>query len=128
MNLLQRLDVIALALTLVHIVVVVSRFSYLYHLARRAGATDTNGSAFQRARRKLVADLSIKVGTLKSIALVAPYLGLLGTCTGLVTGFRGIDIVADSALAAVIASGTVTVAFITTARGTARGYPGNMVL
>lgn len=117
MNLLQRLDVIALALMLVHIVVVVSRFSYLYHLARRAGATDTNSGAFQRARRKLVADLSIKVGTLKSIALVAPYLGLLGTCTGLVTGFRGIDIVADSALAAVIASGTVTVAFITTAAG-----------
>jgi MotA/TolQ/ExbB proton channel family len=117
MNLVQRLDVIALALMLVHIVVVVSRFSYLYHLARRGGATDTNSSAFQRARRKLVADLSIKVGTLKSIALVAPYLGLLGTCTGVVTGFRGIAIVADSALAAVIASGTVTVAFITTAAG-----------
>jgi biopolymer transport protein ExbD len=57
------------------------------------------------------------VVTLKSFALVAPYLGLLGTCTGIVTGFRGIDIVADSALAAVIASGTVTVAFITTAAG-----------
>lgn len=57
------------------------------------------------------------MGTLKSIAVVAPYLGLLGTCSGIVTGFRGIGIVADSALAAVMASGAVTVAFITTAAG-----------
>ena len=117
MNLLQRLDVIVFALMLAHILVVVTRVSYSYHLARRAEAVDTASRAFQRGRRKLVADLSIKVGTLKSIALVAPYLGLSGTCSGIVTGFRGIDIVADSALAAVMASGAVTVAFITTAAG-----------
>jgi biopolymer transport protein ExbB/TolQ len=34
-----------------------------------------------------------------------------------VTGFRGIGIVADSALAAVMASGAVTVVFFTTAAG-----------
>jgi biopolymer transport protein ExbD len=113
MNLLQRLDVIVFA----HILVVVTRVSYSYHLARRAEEIDTASRAFQRGRRKLVADFSIKVGTLKSIALVAPYLGLSGTCSGIVTGFRGIDIVADSALAAVMASGAVTVAFITTAAG-----------
>jgi biopolymer transport protein ExbD len=117
MNLLQRLDVIVFALMLAHILVVVTRVSYSYHLARRAEAVDTASRAFQRGRRKLVADLSIKVGTLKSIALVAPSLGLSGTCSGIVTGFRGIDIVADSALAAVMASGAVTVAFITTAAG-----------
>jgi|CZKY01.1.fsa_nt_gi biopolymer transport protein ExbD len=117
MNLLQRLDVIVLALMLAHIVVVVARVSYSYRLARRVEAIDTASRAFQRGRRKLVADLSIKVGTLQSIALVAPYLGLSGTCSGIVTGFRGIDIVADSALAAVMASGTVTVAFITTVAG-----------
>jgi biopolymer transport protein ExbD len=117
MNLLQRLDVIVFALMLAHILVVVTRVSYSYRLARRAEAMDTASRAFQRGRRKLVADLSIKVGTLKSIALVTPYLGLSGTCSGIVTGFRGIDIVADSALAAVMASGAVTVAFITTAVG-----------
>src|ERR1700687_193936 len=117
MNWLQRVDVIVLALMLAHVVVVVIRVSYSYRVARSMEAIDTASSAFQRGRRKLVADLSIKVGTLKSIALVAPYLGLSGTCSGIVTGFRGIDIVADSGLAAVIASGTVTVAFITTAAG-----------
>jgi biopolymer transport protein ExbB/TolQ/biopolymer transport protein ExbD len=117
MNLLQCLDVIVLALMLAHIVVVLARVSYSYRLARRAEPIDTASKAFQHGRRKLVADLSIKVGTLKSIALVAPYLGLLGTCTGIVTGFRGIDIVADSALAAVVASGAITVAFVTTAAG-----------
>ena len=117
MNLLQRLDVIVLALMLAHIVVVVARVSYSYRLACRVEAIDTASRAFQRRRRKLVADLSIKVGTLKSIALVAPYLGLSGTCSGIVTGLRGIGIVADSALAAVMASGTVIVAFITTVAG-----------
>lgn len=117
MNVLQRLDVFVLALMLAHVVVVVVRVSYSYRLTRRAEAIDTASRAFQRGRRKLVADLSIKVGTLKSIALVAPYLGLVGTCTGIVTGFRGIDIVADSALAAVMASGAVTVAFISTVAG-----------
>jgi biopolymer transport protein ExbD len=117
MNWLQRLDVIVLALMLAHIVVVVARVSYSYRLARRAGLIDTAARAFQRDRRKLVAALSIKVGTLKSIALVAPYLGLSGTCSGIVTGFRGIGIEADSALAAVVISGTVTIAFITTVAG-----------
>lgn len=117
MNLVQRLDVIALALMLAHIAIVVARVFYSYQLTRRAEASDTNSRAFQRGRRKLVADLSIKVSTLKSIALVAPYLGLLGTCTGIVTGFRDIDMEAESALAAVMVSGTVTVAFITTFAG-----------
>ncbi|MGA9355197.1 MAG: MotA/TolQ/ExbB proton channel family protein [Terriglobales bacterium] len=113
----QRLDVIVFALMLAHILVVVTRVYYSYHLARRAEAIDTASRAFQLSRRKLVADLSVKVGALKSIALVAPYLGLSGACSGIVTGFRGIDIVADSALAAVMASGVVTVAFITTVAG-----------
>ena len=117
MNWLQRLDVIVLALMLAHIVVVVIRVCYSYRLARRVEAIDTASRASQRSRRKLVTDLSIKVGTLKAIALVAPYLGLSGTCSGIVTGFRGIDIVADSGLEALMISGTVTVAFITTVAG-----------
>jgi biopolymer transport protein ExbD len=117
MDWLQRLDVIVLALMLAHIVVVVIYVSYRYRLAHRAEASHANSRAFQRGHRKLVADLSIKVGTLNSIALVAPYLGIVGTCSGIMTGLRGIGIEADSALAAVMASGAVTVAFITTAAG-----------
>lgn len=117
MNWLQRLDVILLALMFAHIVVVVIRVSYCYRLARHAEASDIGSKAFQRSRRKLVADLSIKVGTLNSIALVAPYLGLAGTCTGIVTGFLGVGIEAESALAAVMAAGVIPVAFITTVAG-----------
>lgn len=117
MNWLQRVEVIVLALMLVHVVVVVIRVSYSYRLACRAEVIDTASGAFQRGRRKLVADLSMKVGTLNSIALVAPYIGLAGTSIGIWTGLQGIGIVADSALAAVIAAGTVTVAFVTTVAG-----------
>ncbi len=117
MNWLQRLDVIVLALMLAHIIVVVIHVFYRYRLARREEAIDTASRAFQRGRRKLVADLSIKVGTLNSIALVAPYLGLAGTSIGIITGFRGVGMVAESALAAVMAAGVVPMAFITTAAG-----------
>ncbi len=76
MNWLQRIDVILLALMLAHIVVVVIiRVSYCYRLACREEASDRT---FQHGRRKLVADMSLKVGTLNSIALVAPYFGLAG--------------------------------------------------
>jgi biopolymer transport protein ExbD len=117
MNWLQRLDVIVLALMLAHIVVVVIHVSYRYRLARRAEAREAASSAFQRGRRTLVADLSIEVGTLNSIALVAPYLGLAGTSIGILSGLRGIGLVAESALAAVIAAGVVPVALVTTVAG-----------
>src|SRR5260370_41850121 len=77
---LERLDLIVLALMLARIVFVVARVSYRYRLARRAGPVDPSSGAFQRARRKLAAELSIWVGGLKSIAFTAPYLGLAGRC------------------------------------------------
>ena len=117
MNWLQRVEVIVLALMLAHVVVVVIHVSYRYRLARRAEGIDTSSRGFHRGRRKLLADLSVKVGTLNSIALVAPYFGLAGTSIGIWTGLQGIGLVADSALAAVIAAGTVTVAFVTTVAG-----------
>jgi biopolymer transport protein ExbB/TolQ/biopolymer transport protein ExbD len=117
MTLLQRLDIILLALMLAHIVVVVIHVSYRYRLARRAKAIDTVGTAFQHSRRKLVADLSFKVSTLNSIALLAPYLGLAGTSIGIIAGLMGIALSAESALAAVIYAGVVPVAFITSVAG-----------
>ena len=113
----QRIDVIVLALMLAHIVVVFIQVSYRYRLARRAEGIDAASRAFQRGRRKLVADLSIKVGTLNSIAAVAPCLGLAGTAVGLMSGFTGIGMVAESALAAVIDAEVVPVAMITTVAG-----------
>ena len=117
MDWLQRLDVIVLVLMLAHIAVVCIHASYRYRLARRAGATDATSRAFQRDRRKLVADLGIKVCTLNSIAVVAPYLGLAGTSLGLIFGFRGIGLEAESGLAALIIAGVVPRAIITSVAG-----------
>lgn len=89
MDVIGRVDVILLALILVHIVIVVARVSYCYHIARQVRGMDTATRAFQRTRRQLVADLSLRAGTLRSIALTAPYLGLAGTCFGILNSFRG---------------------------------------
>ena len=85
MNWVVRLDVIVLALMFVYVVVVVTRVFCRYHLARRARQIDSTN------RRKLAAVLSIEVGILKAIASSAPYLGLAGTCVGLMSqsGFTG---------------------------------------
>jgi biopolymer transport protein ExbD len=85
MNWIVLLDVIVLALMLVCVVVVVTRIFYRYHSARPAG--DTDGAS----RGKLSAILSIELGGLKAIASTAPYLGLAGTCVGLMSqsGFTG---------------------------------------
>ncbi len=85
MNWIVRLDVTVLALMLVYVVVVVTRGFCRCNLARRARDVDSAG------RRKL-AVLSIEVGSLKSIASSAPYLGLAGTCVGIImsqSGFTG---------------------------------------
>jgi biopolymer transport protein ExbB/TolQ len=79
----ERLVLTALALMLIHIAVVVTRVSYRCHLARHAQGTDTASREFQRSRKKLIAELSLWVGTLRSIASTAPYLGLAGTCLGI---------------------------------------------
>jgi len=98
MNWVVRLDVIVLALMFVYVVVVVTRVFCRYHLARRETETDTACPAFQRTRRKLAADLSVKVGNIKCISSTAPYLGLAGTCIGLLSVFRGFAMEKHAAL------------------------------
>ena len=85
MNWVVRLDVIVLALMLACVVVVVTRISYRYLIARRVREIDS------ASRRKLAAVRSIEVGSLKAIASSAPYLGLAGTCVGIMSslGFGG---------------------------------------
>jgi biopolymer transport protein ExbB len=81
-----HVDVFLLALLLGYVVAVFAYVSFCYFLARRAREMDTDS----QSRRKLVSDLRIEVSSLKSIAFIAPYLGLGGTCLGLLNLFRGI--------------------------------------
>ena len=78
-----RLDVVVLALMLVYLFVVVIHVCFRYYFARRAPGINSTG------RRTLAAALKIEVGHLKSIAVTAPYLGLAGTCAGILNGLRG---------------------------------------
>jgi len=88
-----RLDVIVLALVLVYLFSVVIHFYYRYGLARRMRRADSAVS------KKLIATLNIKVGSLKSIALTAPCLGLAGTCFGILSAFGGVGMEIYSARA-----------------------------
>ena len=115
MNWFVRLDIIVLSLLLVYVVVVFTRVSYCYYSARRAQGIDTASQDFQRSRRKLVADLNIAAGSLKSISSIAPYLGLAGTCWGIFNAFRGIGMAKETALS--LTASYVAAALITTAAG-----------
>lgn len=110
-----RLDVIVLAFMLIYIVVVLTHVSYRYQLARHARGIDTTSWASQGGRRKLAADLSVTVGSLKSIAFAAPYLGLAGTCAGILSAFRAIAMERSDALAMI--TSYITAAPVTTAAG-----------
>src|SRR5215472_11609597 len=85
-----RLDVIVLALMLIYLFAVVIHVCYLYYSARRVRRID-NGRRFHDADsagiKKLAAVVNIKTGSLKSIALTAPCLGLAGTCLGILSAF-----------------------------------------
>jgi biopolymer transport protein ExbD len=85
MNWVVRLDVIVLALMFTGVVVVVTRVSYRYLVARPGREIDS------ASRRKLASVLSIELGSLKAIASGAPYLGLAGACVGIMSslGFGG---------------------------------------
>jgi biopolymer transport protein ExbD len=83
---------IGLALMLVYTVFVAARFFRRYFSARRefCSLESSGAPASQRNQKNLIAELSRGVATLKSIASTAPFLGLAGTCYGmLVLFFRG---------------------------------------
>jgi biopolymer transport protein ExbB len=111
MNWIQRLDVIVLALMLAYIVAVAIRGSYRYRLARRVQGIGTES----RSLRKLTTDLSIEVGSLKSIVSIAPYLGLAGTCVGILSAFGGIGM--EKHAAEIMIKSKVALALFTTAAG-----------
>ncbi len=78
-----------------------------------AEATDTVSRAFHRSQRKLAADLSFGVGTLKSIASTAALLGQAGTCFGIMSAFGEIGMQKATALA--MMASRIAAALVTTA-------------
>jgi hypothetical protein len=75
--------VILLALMLVYLFAVVVYVCGRYYCARRAPGIESFGKA------TLAANLNIELGGLKSIAITAPYLGLVGTCEGILSAVWG---------------------------------------
>lgn len=115
MTWLGHLDVIVLTLLLAYTLFVVIWFSYRCHTTRRVEEIDS------ASRWKLASELSIRVGNLKSIASAAPYLGLVGTCFGIMSAFRGIGMERHAALA--MMSSLIAAALITTAAGIVVAVP-----
>ena len=87
-----RADVMVLALMLVYLFAVVIHVLWRYYLARRAQGIDSVGL------RTLAAVLNIEMGSLKSVAITAPYLGLVGTCEGILSAFGGIGMEKHAAM------------------------------
>jgi biopolymer transport protein ExbB/TolQ len=78
-----------------------------------AEATDAAQRAFQRSCKILAADLSAGLGTLRTIASTAPFVGLMGTCLGIMNAFRGIAMSKSAALAMIASA--MAEALVTTA-------------
>jgi biopolymer transport protein ExbD len=96
---LERSVLFALALMAVSIPLTLTRVSYCYYSARREKPVEIGSKKFQRARKKLVADLNLWVSGLKSIAHTAPFLGLAGTCFGISEIFRPIAMERNAVIA-----------------------------
>jgi biopolymer transport protein ExbD len=88
-----------LALMLARVIFVVARAAYRHRSIRRPPSTDTNSQEFQRVRKMFAADLSLRLHTLRWIAETAPFLGLAGSCVGILGSFTGIGMSRRTALA-----------------------------
>ncbi len=88
-DLVECLIFIGLALMLAYTAFVTVRFFRRYFLARREsfGSHGDSAAALDQGRKNLVADLSRGIGTLHSIAIAAPFLGLAGTYYGILCLF-----------------------------------------
>lgn len=88
-DLVECLIFIGLAFMLVYTAFVTVRFFCRYFLGRRESFVSFANSepAPEQSKENLVADLSRGVETLGSIAVAAPFLGLAGTCYGILCLF-----------------------------------------
>jgi len=113
----ERSIFIALALMLGYAAFVVVLVSRRYYLARRESCELFPDSirASQPGHKRLVAKLSRGVETLKSIAWAAPFLGLAGTCYGVLEGFYRLGYQKYGGVGSIVAD--IGVALVTTAAG-----------
>jgi len=64
-------------------------------------AIETSERAMHRAQKMTAAELNVGLGTLATIASSAPFIGLLGTCFGIIGAFRGYGMEKSTAMAMV---------------------------
>jgi len=86
----QRWDLYALALMLVYVAVVVVRGMTSLLFRPRREPTGAASSESKLAQEKLLANLIPAAAGLKAVAAGAPYLGLIGTCVGILGMFHGV--------------------------------------
>ena len=108
-NWISRLHVYVLAVMFAYTLAAVIYMSCrCYSVRHELGTNDDR-------RRKLVVDLNIRLGNLKSIASTAPYLGLMGTCFGILNMFRGVGMERHAVM--IMETTYAAAALITTAAG-----------
>jgi hypothetical protein len=119
--LMERFAIVGLALMLTYVIVASVFVSHCLPAAY-AKPSDFANRRLQRKRKPLLANLSISIGLLKSISLTAPYLGVAGTCLGLLdtlsVGYSG----TRSSVFAALASGE-DAALLSTAVGLVVAVP-----
>jgi hypothetical protein len=121
-DLVECLIFIGLALMLAYTAFVTVRFFRLYFLARGESLGSHTDSAHQQSRKNLLSDLSCGIRTLQSIAGAAPFLGLAGTCYGLLCLFyRGIFVSKFFSTSAL--SSELSVALVAAAAGLIVAFP-----
>lgn len=104
-----HLDVMLLGLMLVFLFAVVIHVCCRYYSVRRPPRIES------APKKTLAAALNIELGSLKSIAITAPYLGLVGTCEGILSAFGGIGMEKHAAVAMI--ETRIALALIPTAVG-----------
>jgi biopolymer transport protein ExbD len=108
MNWLGRLDIGALAVLLIYAVFTFVRVSNAYRALQRPARSD-------RANTQFNLELETRLRSLKSIAFVSPYLGLVGACVGIMSAFTGIGMEKHVALA--MMASRVAASLVTTGAG-----------
>jgi len=104
-----RYDVLLLALMFIYVLAVIIHVCCRWYLARQSGVDDS------ASRRKLAVFLSSGMRSLRSIAITAQYLGLAGTCAGLLNVFSGFAMARHAAMLLIVTRSAV--AIIPTAAG-----------
>src|SRR3954447_10309424 len=111
----ERLVLLGLALMLARTIFIAVRASHGCHVGRRFQVSNNTGPSPRKNLERLAADLQIQTSNLKSIAVAAPYLGLAGTCLGILGAFREY-VGSKLGLIVMVASG-VDAALLSTAAG-----------